>query len=515
VPHAPVELLLPASVDPAQAIELLSERLELQLGRPGTQDRLLLDSFDGRLRDAGLRAEAVGGELVVHEPGAPVRRAEVRRARRYLAAELPAGVAKERVAEVLGPRALLPRARVRSTVQPMAVLDGDAKTVARLTIERSVVMDGDGRTELTPRLEIRPVLGYDKAFERTVVLARDRLGFAPAEHSLYDAAVRATGGRPSGIKSKPQVELPGDTRADEAARIVLNALADIAEINLPGAVDDLDSEFLHDLRVSIRRARSVLRELKGVHPPEARAQVREELKWAQGLTGPVRDLDVQLLEWDALAASLATARAAELAALRDVLERRRGSERAGLRRALRSNRFAAALRGWRELADTPPPAGEDPERPDAATPIAALAGARIRKVYRRMVRDGTAIDDASPPEALHDLRKRGKELRYLLELFGDAYPKTVVKPMISTLKGLQDVLGRFQDRATQIGFLRGLADELATEPGGPAALLALGSVLDAVEADQREARAEFPDAFAPFAAGNRARVVRDTFPKRA
>ena len=61
-----------------------------------------------------------------------------------------------------------------------------------------------------------------------------------------------------------------------------------------------------------------------------------------------------------------------------------------------------------------------------------------------MVRDGRAIDDESPPESLHDLRKRGKELRYLLELFGSLFPPSVVKPMVSALKGLQDVLDAFR-----------------------------------------------------------------------
>jgi CHAD domain-containing protein len=148
-------------------------------------------------------------------------------------------------------------------------------------------------------------------------------------------------------------------------------------------------------------------------------------------------------------------------------------------------------------------------------PIEAVAGARIRSVYRRMVRDGGRIADDSDPEALHDLRKRGKELRYLLELFGSPFPNEVVKPMISTLKDLQDVLGRFQDRAVQAEELRGLADDLAAEPGGPAALLALGPVLDAVLADQRAARLRFAEAFAPFAASEQRRLVRDTFPKRA
>ena len=59
---------------------------------------------------------------------------------------------------------------------------------------------------------------------------------------------------------------------------------------------------------------------------------------------------------------------------------------------------------------------------------------------------GRRIGDDSPAEALHDLRKKGKELRYLLEFFASLYAADVVKPMVSTLKGLQDVLGRFQDR---------------------------------------------------------------------
>ncbi len=33
---------------------------------------------------------------------------------------------------------------------------------------------------------------------------------------------------------------------------------------------------------------------------------------------------------------------------------------------------------------------------------------------------GGAIDESSPAEAYHELRKKGKELRYLLELFGAA-----------------------------------------------------------------------------------------------
>ncbi|HET8949550.1 MAG TPA: CHAD domain-containing protein, partial [Solirubrobacteraceae bacterium] len=302
----PVDLILPSSLDRAAAIELLHERLELVDGRPRTSDRTLLDSFDGRLRAAGLRAERPAGRgagLELYEAGAPVRRADVRRAKRLLITELPEGAVRERLAPVLEERALLPAVRVRSAVQPLAVVDGDRKTVVRLEIEHPQLIAAGGKAiALKPRLAVRPVLGYDRAYERTLATLRDELGLEPAKRPLYDEAVRKAGGRPGGIATKVRSELARGTATDAAAALVLGRLHEVAEANLPGTIDDLDPEFLHDLRVSIRRARSVLRELKDVHDPEARAHVRDELRWAQALTGPVRDLDVQLLEWPELAA---------------------------------------------------------------------------------------------------------------------------------------------------------------------------------------------------------------------
>ena len=322
--------------------------------------------------------------------------------------------------------------------------------------------------------------------------------------------MRAAGGKPRGVATKVRVPLDPATHTDAAAALVLRRLAKVAEANVAGAVEDLDPEFLHDLRVSIRRARAVLRELRGVLEPRERARLRDELKWAQALTGPVRDLDVQLLEWPELTGGLDGERGAELEPLRALLERRRARERAKLVRGLRSARFAGLLAAWRALADGQPRRRRG-GTPRAALPIERTAGGRIVKVYRRMVRDGRAIGEDSPPEALHELRKRGKELRYLLELFGGAFEDESVEETIKALKGLQTVLGRYQDRAVQIESLRGLRDDLAGEPDGPAALIALGPVLDLLAADQAAARDEFAERFEAFAAKDRREAVRAAF----
>ena len=180
-------------------------------------------------------------------------------------------------------------------------------------------------------------------------------------------------------------------------------------------------------------------------------------------------------------------------------------------RALKSRRTQELLDGWAEL---PRRACGSHRRRTARTrgrPIAELAAARIRKVYRQMVKMGRAIDDESPPEALHDLRKKGKELRYLLEFFSGLFPEDVVKPMVRTLKSLQDVLGRYQDQEIQAATLRALGEDLGGREGGPAALMAMGVLVRSLEEDHADARAEFQERFARFAAKDQRKLVEETF----
>jgi CHAD domain-containing protein len=268
----------------------------------------------------------------------------------------------------------------------------------------------------------------------------------------------------------------------------------IAEANLPGTLADVDSEFLHDLRVAVRRTRSLLRQLKAVFPPEPLAHLREELRRLQQLTGDTRDLDVQLLDFQDYEDREA------LAPLHAVLEQSRARAFTAMSRALREGRTKAALAAWAALR-------AQPDTP----PIEALAGERIGKVYRRMVKLGAAIGDDSPHEALHDLRKVGKELRYLLEFFGGLFAADEVKPMIKALKALQDVLGRFQDFEVQADTLRALTAEVGAQPGGPEGLLAMGVLIDRLAREQARAREEFSVQFAAFAAKPRREAVKATF----
>ena len=117
-----------------------------------------------------------------------------------------------------------------------------------------------------------------------------------------------------------------------------------------------------------------------------------------------------------------------------------------LKRGLRSRRFADAVDDWRTLAGVGPAPASAPERPLAGVAIEAVAGDRIRSVHRRMVRDGSAIDDASPPEALHDLRKRVKDLRYAAQVARPVAPKRMRK-LAKRANALADLIGDDHDLA--------------------------------------------------------------------
>jgi CHAD domain-containing protein len=182
-----------------------------------------------------------------------------------------------------------------------------------------------------------------------------------------------------------------------------------------------------------------------------------------------------------------------------------------MERALRSPRTVSLLADWAEFLDGLEGL-DDGERPDAARPIGAVAGRRIRKVYERMRTMGEAIDEHSPAEAYHDLRKQGKELRYLLELFGaPLYPAEVVRPMIKSLKALQDVLGRHQDREVQMATVHALGVQVARRRGGADALMAMGALVQRLGEDELAARQAFAERFQAFTSKSQRRLVGETF----
>jgi CHAD domain-containing protein len=511
VPAEGLQLLLPEGLAASAVADTLAAEVPIVTSKAHMIERTFWDTFDGRVHGAGLALVEAGRRLALVDAAtyAEVAAEPLRRgASTLLAGDLGAGTLRERLESLIEMRAIAPVVRVHSRQLPLNVLDDVGKIVARLRVEEPSAVVGDGRVALPARLHVVAVLGYDRELRDVAALLTDRMGLVAARRPVQDDAVEAAGGVVGGISSKLKLELDPAARADEAAAVILRRLLEVIELNLPGTLTDADSEFLHDLRVAVRRTRALQRELRGVFAPEPLRVFRDGFKELQAITGPTRDLDVQLLEFGELAAGLPVE--GDVAPLRRLLEDHLVVERRTMVRALKSARTRAVLDNWRAYVDMLV-ASDEQERPDAPRPVGDVAGERISKVYRQMVKMGSAIGDDSPHEALHDLRKKGKELRYLLEFFSSLYSSAVVKPMVATLKGLQDVLGRFQDREVQAELLRSLGDEVAALEGGAAALMAMGVLVHRLSADQDAARSQFAESFAGFAAKSQRKLVDQTF----
>jgi CHAD domain-containing protein len=497
--------------DPAStALDVLAQAFGIAADRgapgSGTRHRFWLDTFDWRLNRAGLvleyqRAGRVG-RLLLSRDDLPLAEQPVtgwQPRRPHLAEDLPTGPVQDQILKLVSLRALLPVARAVGTISVTRLLNADGKTVARLIVDRSTASHADVTVHMPPRLAIAEVRGYPGQARRAARLLADVPGMSPASQGVFAATLHALGRHPGDYSGGVDAEITAQMPASVAVATVLLRLLDTLELNLDGVLRDIDTEFLHDLRVSVRRTRSAIKLLGSVLPDGLAGQYAAEFKWLGDLTTPTRDLDVHLLGFGPMAEHLVAASEADLEPFRAYLVRRRAREFRRLSAGLRSARFKAITDHWRKALTEVRDAG-GPRRRRREPTAAELAISTTGRAFRRIVAKGSAITQDSPPEKLHDLRKRAKELRYLLEFFAPLHDPLVYRKVIGDLKQLQDCLGEFQDSQVQREEIHALADAMLAERAAPAAtLLGMGEIAANLAISQAEAREDFSMRFARFA----------------
>jgi CHAD domain-containing protein len=338
---------------------------------------------------------------------------------------------------------------------------------------------------------LAPVRGYDGQAARVASMLAEA-GLASDSTTEFDVLLR------DGLVSLPghaPVDMTLRPGQDAAAALAgqLLGLWQIIEMNVPGVIDDVDTEFLHDLRVAVRRTRSMLKLAGDVLPEDTSARFAPEFKWLGDLTTPMRDLDVLLLDFPDMLAGLVEAHPDDLTPLREHLRRERARQRLLLLRGLRSARVADLAAAWR-AALTPlarPETGPRARRHGAGIDTQTLAAQRIDRAWRRVAGRAAHVAPDSPPLLLHDLRKRCKELRYVLELTAGLCRPEPHRALLNDLKAVQDRLGEFQDAEVHRDAIRGYATAiLAEQRAGAATLLAMGELVTRYGSRQRQAAAD-------------------------
>lgn len=292
-------------------------------------------------------------------------------------------------------------------------------------------------------------------------------------------------GQPAPVRIRRDVVRSGMTTS-EAFRASAVACLDHLYANQPGVLAGGQAEYLHQVRVALRRLRSLLDVFR---PPAAKSAVRPHRQALRRITralGPARDLDVFV--------------AHTLAPMLEQFPGHRGLaafERAAGRLCADANRRARRILGNRRsqadllrLADWL--AGqawlEDGSPADTrawAAPAREHATAVLERCHRRVLKRGRGIGSAGPAR-LHRLRIALKQLRYAAGFFAPLFLRVRVAPMREALNGLQELLGSINDHATATELIA-VVGRRARGSLQPQARLILEHWNEALLAEQRRA----------------------------
>jgi inorganic triphosphatase YgiF len=252
-------------------------------------------------------------------------------------------------------------------------------------------------------------------------------------------------GTPDAPRKAGAIDLSPKLSIDEGIHAILGSCLHHAHANVRGIVETDDPEYLHQMRVGIRRFRSALK-LFGtwlVLPPA----MQEELDWLGTILGSARDHDV--FHHSTLPAIIDDTRAGD--SLRPLAERAAAAaaeQRAELRRALHSARYGQFMLslwgwvdcgGWRSGMDTGLLASLDKGLPKFARKAVARGHAKIERRGRHL--------DRHDARSLHRLRIACKQNRYTVEFFRALARRKRAGKYIDELASLQDVLGARNDLA--------------------------------------------------------------------
>lgn len=506
--------------DPSALQELtdeLEKKYTVQDTPSQTTSLSFYDSFDWRLYADGLLCFAQDNRLLLTDfngrelvPSLPISGETPGFCR-----HLPDSALKQKLAPVLEMRTLLPQSSFSQTTRQIRILNKDEKTVAafilsELRTENGKSEEGEEGDQPICSVQLHEVRGYEKWFQR---LDRELEKFGSPQPCTKEQelkiALAAKGRAPQDYSSKFSVALQPDMDALTAAKTIYCDLLGTMRKNEQGILDDLDSEFLHDFRVAIRRTRSGLAMIKNVLEPEMTARFKEEFRSLGTITGPVRDLDVYLLMEEEYKSKLPDHLQKGLSSFFADLAEQREQEQAKLVQALHSSQYTTIIKDWGNYLRQKKKGGPA----DKARPVGLLANKIIRKRFKRILRDGRAIDADTPDESLHRLRIQGKKLRYCLEFFSSLYPPQKMKLLIRQLKTLQNNLGLFNDLSVQQNMLNNYLAGL--KPGSDKAKktgAAIGGLLTSLYHEQQQVRTEFEAAFRCFSSEKNISLYKELFP---
>jgi triphosphatase len=372
-------------------------------------------------------------------------------------------------------RKLRPRFETRFARRSAPVIV-DGATRAEISIDRGYVAAGERREPIN-EVELELKAGEPASLLRYAGQLAKPLGLALEFESKAERGYRLVAGQAVPPPRKWRRPKLGELATpSEAFRAIFGAALTQAGANARGVAYGRDPEYLHQMRVGLRRLRSALLAFRDLVPKKAANPLAERLRGLMPDLGAARD-------WDVFSESLVrlgTQEPERAPLLAPLLARARAKRTAARRRAritaaspklqaflLRALRWVNAA-PWKDTAE------------NAEGSLGLFAAAGLERLHARALQEAEDIDWADA-ERRHRLRIRMKRLRYGCDFFAASFPGAAARPYIKRLAALQDILGELND----IAVARRLVGELARRGSPRDVMAAAGHVRHALAVRER------------------------------
>lgn len=363
-----------------------------------------------------------------------------------------------------------------------------------LDLDRTRI-DAEKRTEKATgvleftELELELLSGTAAQLESVAAMLRDDAGLMPAKYSKYERGLQAAGLEIDALLEPPPTVSLGED--EPVLTLLYQYLAEQLQIvrrQHPRALEGIDPEGVHQMRVASRRLRAILKAFREFLGEATVAHFNAELRWLAQNLGRARDADVTARganESDATGTShyeqfLAHETISAYEHLVHVLQNERS---AVLEDEL--SRFIAA--------------GPDDEMREryGNLSIAACADQLIHAALAKLLAHGDEISAESPARQLHKLRIETKRFRYLLDFFSTVQIDKWLG-ITEAVKKIQDILGEHQDAVTAQAQLADYAAHLPEDAGGRERLSVAAGLMQAEAERITDCRQQFAVAWSEF-----------------
>ncbi|MFC1493804.1 CHAD domain-containing protein [Thermodesulfobacteriota bacterium] len=507
----PAKFNLPSEFDLERFIGELGDQYVIKKELNRTDNIRIYDTFDWRLFNKSLVLYQLGDKLYLRR----LSRSEIIHSVKitsppFFIWEFPDSKLKEELTSIMGVRSLLKLVQVQSRTTPYSLLDQEGKTVVHLVYEEIRSSPKKDALMIVTHLWLLPVKGYPKHARKIFERFENAMLVINTEDDIYFKGLEVVNKKSGSYSSKVKIQLDPNMRSDDATKVILRFLLQIIRINEVNIEKDLDTEFIHDFRVAVRRTRSALGQIQYVFPSKTTDRFKKDFAFIGKLTNELRDLDVYLLKEDTYKEKLTPVLSDGIDPLFGYLREKRSKAFQKVIRGLKSKKYANILKDWEAFLDKPQQSSSTAS--NAQLSIIDLASKRIYKKYLSVVKAGNLILEKSDDRMLHVLRIHCKKLRYLMEFFSSLFPPKKMNILIDQLKKLQDNLGNFNDLRVQEEYLMAIARELpVTQEQLKKKLLAIGGLVGILGRERQIVKDTFAKTFTDFASPGNNDLFQELF----